>query len=373
MRDEAPALIWPRLLELPSDNVPVVYLDLNHWISLTQASTGHPNGASFLPILEICRVAKSRRTARFVLSAIHYMETQKIKDPAQRRSVANVMEELTGFDSLFDRVAVMRLELDTVLDPFARKPSAMVPVPLLGRGVRHCFGRGSGVRIKGPHGDATEQVRLRMGADVFDKFIADAELLLDRSVLRGPSDEEVEDLRTRGWKPENAIAVAENRAAQERKLTPHLDQEDRRRRGRLRDVVSARELCIEFETILPRALAQREITLTEVISDQEAARRFVRAMPSTDVSIELKTAWHRNRDKPWTANDIYDIDAMALAVPYCDIVVTEKACHHVLSAAHLGEQMHTMLLRNLNDLPGALQDCKPIRRAKNTACAGDEH
>jgi hypothetical protein len=31
--------------------------------------------------------------------------------------------------------------------------------------------------------------------------------------------------------------------------------------------------------------------------------------------IELKTAWHRNRDKPWSVNDICDIDAMALAVP----------------------------------------------------------
>src|SRR5688572_22393889 len=42
--------------------------------------------------------------------------------------------------------------------------------------------------------------------------------------------------------------------------------------------------------------------------------------------MALKTAWHRNRDIPWSANDIYDIDAMALAVPYCDVVVTEKAC-----------------------------------------------
>ena len=43
-------------------------------------------------------------------------------------------------------------------------------------------------------------------------------------------------------------------------------------------------------------------------------------MPGTEVSIELKTAWHRNRDKHWPANDTYDI-----AVPHCDIVVTEKA------------------------------------------------
>jgi hypothetical protein len=372
MRDEPPALVWPRLVELPSDNVPLVYLDLNHWISLAQASTGHPNGASFVPTLEASTAAKSARTALFVLSAHHYMEMQKIKDPSQRRAIAGVMEELTGFASLLDRVVVMELELDAMLDGFARNSSTLSPAPLIGRGVRHSFGRNSGVQFRGPHGDATEEVRARMGSEAFDKFVAQAELLLDQSVLRGPADDEVSELRALGWKPESAIQVAERRAVQERELSSMLNRETQWRRGRLRDVVSARELCIEFEKILPRALVRRQLALTDVISNRESSRRFVRAMPTTNVSIELKTAWHRNRDKSWTANDIYDIDALSLAVPYCDIVVTEKACHHVLSAACLGDQMHTVLLRNLNELPSALQDCKPVRRVTDIPSPGDK-
>jgi hypothetical protein len=58
-------------------------------------------------------------------------------------------------------------------------------------------------------------------------------------------------------------------------------------------------------------------------------------MRSTEVSIATKTAWHRNANKKWTPNDIYDIDAMALSVPYCDVVVTEKACQHVLTRLDL--------------------------------------
>ena len=292
MRDEPPALVWPRLLELPSDNVPLVYLDLNHWISLAQASTGHPNGASFIPTLKASMAAKSAGTALFVLSAHHYMEMQKIKDPSQRRAIADVMEELTGFASLLDRVVVMEVELDAMLDGFAQKSSTFSPSPLLGRGVRHSFGRNSGVRFRGPHGDATEEVRARMGAEAFDNFVAQAELLLDQSVLRGPTDDEVPELRALGWKPESAIQVAERRAAQERELSSMLDREVQWRRGRLRDVVSARELCIEFENILPRALVRRQLALTDVISDPNSSRRFVRAMPTTNVSIELKTAWH---------------------------------------------------------------------------------
>src|SRR5581483_10193729 len=135
-------------------------------------------------------------------------------------------------------------------------------------------------------------------------------------------DHEVESLRALGWNPEDVMLVADRRAAEERDQTLRLNREGRWRRGRLRDVVSARELEIEFQNILPRALAERGLALTDVIPDQQSARAFVRAMPSTEVSIELKTAWHRNADKVWTANDIYDIDAMSLAVPYCDVVVT---------------------------------------------------
>jgi hypothetical protein len=362
MRDTAPALVWPPLLELPPDDVKLVYLDLNHWISFAQASTGHPNGTRFVDTLKACKAATSAGAAVFVLSATHYLELNKIKDPSQRQAIANVMEELTGFASLIDRVVVMSLELDAMLDPLAKAPSPWPRIPVLGRGVRHCFGRASGVRIMGPDGDATEEVRAQMGAEKFDELVAQAELGLERSVLRGPADDEVENLRARGYKPETTIESGEKRAAQERQLTTILDADPAARHDRLRDVVATRELCVEFEDILPRVLVPRQLALRDVISDPESGRKFVRAMPGTEVSIELKKAWHSNRDKKWSANDIYDIDAMALAVPYCDIVVTEKACHHALTTAQLGERMHTALLRDLNELPSTLEQWEPKRK-----------
>ena len=96
--------------------------------------------------------------------------------------------------------------------------------------------------------------------------------------------------------------------------------------------------------------------------DPESGQRLVRSMPSTDVSIVLKAAWHRNGQRAWTVNDIYDIDALALATPYCDVVVTEKACHHILSTAKMAERMNTSLLHRLADLPAVLQDRVSKRR-----------
>lgn len=60
--------------------------------------------------------------------------------------------------------------------------------------------------------------------------------------------------------------LTEGRAAQGREFSSMLNREAQWRRGRLRDVVSARELCIEFENILPRALRRRQLALTDVVS-----------------------------------------------------------------------------------------------------------
>ena len=313
-----------------------------------------------MPALEACRGARHSGAARFVLSGSHYMEMTKIRDPAQRRAIADVMEELTDFAVLVSRVVIMELELEATLNRFVVAESPLPTVPLIGRGVRHAFGIKSGLRIMGPNGDATEQVRERMGAEQFDAFVANANLLLERSVLRGPTDEQVPALKEYGWNPAGAASVANNRAEEEQAQSARLNEDGGRwRRGRLRDLIAARELLIEFQNILPPALAARRLTLEQLGPDLEAARAFIRSMPSTEVSIEMKTAWHRNGDKRWTPNDIYDIDALSLAVPYCDIVVTEKGCHHLLNAARLGERMHTVILRRLEELAKAIERWTP--------------
>ena len=140
MSEKPAAVVWPRLLELPSDNVNIVYFDLNHWISLAQASVGHSKGTSFVKTLEACHAARSAGTAVFVLSSNHYVEMLKIKDPRQRREIADVMEELTDFATFVSRVVVMEVELAAMLDRFAIGPNLLPMIPLIGRGVRHSAG-----------------------------------------------------------------------------------------------------------------------------------------------------------------------------------------------------------------------------------------
>lgn len=145
--DPAPA--WPPALLLPRRPPALVYLDLSHWIGLAKAATGHPDETRHAPALAACRGARAAGRAVFPLSAAHYMETARIKDPAQRRDLAEVMEELSGFATLMSRPVVMRLEIQAVLDAqLGPTPDAHGPVPLVGHGFGSAFGRDGRLRVR---------------------------------------------------------------------------------------------------------------------------------------------------------------------------------------------------------------------------------
>jgi hypothetical protein len=362
---DAAALVWPPTLRRPVGDAPIVYLDLNHWISLAKASVGHEQGEAFHQVLEACRTAVNNRAAIFVLAGAHYFEMLKIASPRQRNDVAQVMEDLTRFSTLLDRTVVMRLELSAALDHVLRLEPRDPHVDLVATGVAHAFGRSGGFTIQdcATGADATASFREQYGPEKFDAYMANAMLGFERNCLRGPvTQDEIEKLRTLGYDHQRVLQVAQRRAEEEQAQRLRLDGEGPWRRRRLRDVVSARELLIEFQNLAPAALQERGVSLEDVFTSPQAGIAFMQSMPSTDVGITLKTAWHRNRDKRWSANDIYDIDAMALAVPYCDVVVTEKACQHALVSAGVDMRMKTIILRELAQLPSTLLNCTPTPR-----------
>lgn len=348
------AYAWPAALVLPSEDIRLVYLDLNHWIGLAKAAVGHRDGVHHADALQAIRAAKQSGSCAFPLAAEHFMEMSGIADPRQRFDVAAVMEELSEFASLVPRTVVMRLEVEAAVDALAgprTEPYAAVPV--LCKGVLQAFGMRGGLRIRDESGaDVTAAARLRWRGcpERFDEWQAEAERQLDRSVLRGPTDAEAPELRAAGWDPTTARRLANQRASQEREQADRLAAEPRWRRGRLRDVVSARYVALEINELLADALTARGLNLEDVLTDLDVARRFVDSMPSGDVCVSLLTAAHRNPQTGWRANDIFDIDALSVAVPYCDVVVTERHAAHVLTVSAVSGRARTTVLATLAEL-----------------------
>ena len=52
----------------------------------------------------------------------------------------------------------------------------------------------------------------------------------------------------------------------------------------------------------------------------------------------------------WTANDIHDIDAVSSTIPYCDVVVTDRAVAAHAQRTGLAERLGTAVLARLSDV-----------------------
>lgn len=342
-------VIWPGRLDRACDGRLLIYLDLNHWIMLARSSRALSTPPGYAELLAACRRGLGSGLAAFPLSDVHYMEMSGIKDPKQRGDVAAVMGELSQYKVMLSRTTIIRLEMEAVLDALQGVTSRGTPIPFIGTSAGWAFGVRGGLRLSDQQTgeDLTDTVR-------HQAWFQAANREMERRLLAGPSDTEAAHLREyAGYRPESARLTAEKRAEQEREQADRLTADPRWRRGRLRDVVAARELALEWIDALTEVTTARGTTIGIVVDqDRELIRQFSESLPSNRVAISLKFRYHRDGNKQWTPNDIHDIDALAAAVPYCHAVLTDKAARSALVAERLGQVMSTYLPRT----PGELAD-----------------
>ena len=214
--------VWPSQLLRSEDRL--VYLDLNQWIALGKAATGHPDGARTRAALEQLRATRSGLT--YVMGMPLIMETTGILRRGQRTVLAEIIEEFTDFACVMPLTTIATLEFEAALAALTPVRERFTAIPLVGRGVLQAAGMRGGLRVRDREGnDVTERARLEApaGPEEFDRRFAEAERELDRSVLRGPVDDgEEQQLRAMGWDPSAARAGAEVRAQQERDFAARL-------------------------------------------------------------------------------------------------------------------------------------------------------
>lgn len=344
-RTSTPFRFPPMLKRAPGP--PVTYLDLNQWVYLAQAATNHPNGARHAGTLKSLRRLVTAGELTIVTSSTTYMEISLIADPRQRQDLAEVIEELTGFKALLCAHLIMRLEVETVLDQrIGPRLVPYAPLDLIGTGFGHALGVSGQLQIRGPDGKTTEHVRAEWahGEAAFDDWLADMQLEGERRFLRGPRDEDIAELRRLGWDQDAFRQIAADRATEEHAQAGRFNDDDRWRRGRIRDVLGARYMCFEVLDYLNEGVAARHSTNNVAFHDRASMRSFVDSMPSADARLSLLVARHRNPQSTWTANDIYDLDALSIAAAYCDVVVCESHVAHLLRQEGIAERLATTAL-----------------------------
>lgn len=341
-----PPITWPSGLEEPTRPPRLIHLDLSQWIRFGRVAQGKGIG-EYAELLDVLRETVRSQRARVVISGAQYRELLKIKDPAQRRALAAVVEEVTDFSYLTSHLDIVRLELGASLDALTGTEGInWGSTSLLGSSALNVMGRVGGLRIMENGNDVT--ARLVANDPSWRTRLAELNRMAERMLLHGPSDEEAEDMRGDGYSPEQVeqgmIDNATLEAAWSKEIRKYLP-------GHLiRDLVMFRHLQLELLDLIVREQLVRHIQVDDIFTDPLGGARFVLGMPSSAVTVSMKAQYHQDPNRSWSVNDLYDIEALAITLPYCDIVFADASARDAAIRRGLDQHFQTLLPRRPEDL-----------------------
>ena len=308
-------------------------------------------------VLDNCLSAARDCEAVFPLSEYIYTEISKIANHRQRRDLREVIDLVCRHMVVTPLSVIEAHEVEALLDKvLGPRPLPLNSTSYLDWGVERAFGKVGGFRIKSPDGyDITEQLRRAFprGPAAFDKILLDAQLELNRRTIEGPTPQEEPGLRDLGWNPEAIVGVYEQKASDELAQVQRFDSHPNLRVGRTKDAITAREAIIEIGDIFNEGFEHRGgISAAEKFFSVERDELLARydSMPSFNVLVTLKTSLHRDPNHKWTNNDFYDIGALALTIPYCDVVLTDRSMLSHVARHNLSQRYATVVLSRLDDL-----------------------
>ena len=355
----------PSNLRLP--NLCLVYLDLNHWINLSKCTSGHKNGQRYRAAFDACAAAVDEGSALFPISLSTMMEINAIRDPQQRLRLRWVIEQLSRFRAVLPRAVTAALEFEQVLaDRLDRIRVRTAPRDFVGIGAGWLVGKSLAPSVFDEQGrDVTTEVLPSLRPEL--RSLLDPEFMsytLTGMAIEGPADPSEEAaLRARGWNPQALTDMMDERVLLESQFVKDLDEYIATdpssvdwRKGRLRDLITGRELFHQTNETFSAVLDQQGLTVEDVFDHSGTPsaihhnRCITDAMPTFDVAVTLKASYHRNPNHLWTRNDIFDIDALSTVLPYCDVVVTDKEITSHVNRTKLAGRLDIKVLSSLDDL-----------------------
>lgn len=332
-----------------------IFLDMKHWVALAKARLGRPEFDYDQRAYELLRAATAAGEVMVPICATTYMEMSR--DHRQSTDVANVIAEIGGFVTIGGRRAAVEHQLRTAL---AARFDGPLPAPLrpFGLGEPFAFGNQRRLVLKRSDGAALDMP----AAKVRDLETA-GRVISEYMMLRSPKPEEIPQLRKLGYRPEAVAEVEAQRLKREQELAAML-KDGTTDRKKLADIVNARYLYWELSDHLRTSLEPYGIDIEAFFDHgKDWLTALLNDIPHAAVTITLSEKGFRDSYKKWTGNDLRDGDAMATAIPYCDVVTADNYVAAQLAKSPAVTRLGTLVFSRLSDLNDALPGLIADRRA----------
>lgn len=321
-----------------------IYLDQNIWIELARARLGR-NGAKkeFVEVYELAKFASAHGLASFVLSQTHMYETQKRQEWGKRLDIVETMIEISRLHAIRHVTNVVPMEANFAIGVLGGH--SPTPPNVFGFGIKDMLAKDIEKQPFPPGVDLRE-------LGYRESFVRLAErlgLLQDwDAVLLAGAPPKTASIQIRSALQAVDLAFAADQSGVADKIRAH-DLKG----AALEDVLMHYTLT-EVRHELFRAASERGIpgeALVDFMVAEPAS--MLRMMPSRHI-VHSMYMQHAQRQKNWKPNDLHDITALGVAVPYCDAVTTERHWVTLLRQRKIDERHGTVLLASPTELTAYL-------------------
>jgi hypothetical protein len=315
-----------------------IYLDQNKWIDLSRAYYDMTEGQKFKRILDKIQKGISNKKIICPLSFEHVFETRKKKDLTRRKRLATVMSEISQGNTISPQSIMRKWELSRALGDLFQKPSIYMPSAF---GVGIPFALGKEFVVKDEDGNRIEMPE-KFHLEV-DKTLTSLETMLSFFV----DNDEATNLKAH---------EEYNKSQEEFIKRVEIFRQKSKKQGKTKHRYAyMMSLIIAIQNELKEPLELYNETLEKFfqLEDEKIISSFENC-PTINTEVSLVVSRNEQWDKKIKINDSMDISFLTVAIPYCDIVVTEKFLGTLIRQNNLHEKYSTQIFSDLNELESIL-------------------
>jgi len=282
-----------------------VYLDQNQWIYLAKDYWGKPHKQQHAGISQwFLKMVNSDRI-RLPLSTIHFIEHLRADSSDRRQRLAKVFDLFSHRWYMASWSLILPVEIRQAVSKTFGGHQIGTPLQVFGRGF--LFGLGQTER------ELLRESRIDSDLEFLEQIVSLPGAILDLLTFSNEPRRKEQNQKILELNNTNA-----NAAEKSRQTKRHNPLEVHRR-------IKYAEYTLHRQDLLIPALAAVGRTPDDFLSlGRERLMSFWASVPSLDVDCELTLYRDRQWSRQIQANDFGDIWHLALALPYCDVVVTER-------------------------------------------------
>lgn len=318
--------------------VMIIYLDQNKWIDLAKAIVKPEENPKYKEVANLVIEKAEQGKWIFPISAIHVLETTSRAQPESRKRLTDVMVKISNGYSIKSFLDVQKDELMNaflkICAPEKTKTiEAIVKNPLVAIGAENyqiCFKKGflpanierKFLDIINNHvqKNITKECLANMILDNHNKELIDGLMVDDKTLTK-----QLETTRT------NLLRLP--------------------KQHRYNIFLMERFFgMIKFLNIDIQKLCEENIIQKSLFDDKNKCTNFLEGAALIDIRTKLTYDLLKDEKRPVQEHDNRDINFLSTAIPYCDVVITEKTWKHLVKSAKLDVKYSTIIENDLDYL-----------------------